>query len=247
MKALCEPIARLANFQDKVTGHFWEGRFKAQAIVDDAGLLACSMYVDLNPIRAAMASTPEESVHTSAYDRIGALQGQTIHSAAVELVSVDREQAGKILRTSTPDALRKLRASARKKRGPAILRDAWLSPLTLNERINLGSQPSQSGLRASDKGFLTTKLVDYLKLLDWTGRQRVGSLAKPTVPKDLDPILKRIGIEGQMWCDLVWNFRKYFGRGIAVGSPDSLKECASRRNRKFTHGQSVATACFVKT
>ena len=70
MKALCEPIARLANFQDKVTGHFWEGRFKAQAITDEAGLLACSMYVDLNPIRAAMASTPEESIHTSAYDRI---------------------------------------------------------------------------------------------------------------------------------------------------------------------------------
>lgn len=61
MKALCEPIARLANFQDNVTGHFWEGRFKAQAITDEAGLLACSMYVGLNPISAAMATIPEES------------------------------------------------------------------------------------------------------------------------------------------------------------------------------------------
>lgn len=71
MKALCEPIARLANFQDKVTGHFWEGRFKAQAITDEAGLLACSMYVDLNPIRAAMASTPEESIHKTDVVRLG--------------------------------------------------------------------------------------------------------------------------------------------------------------------------------
>ena len=125
MKALCEPIARLANFQDKVTGHFWEGRFKAQAITDEAGLLACSMYVDLNPIRAAMAATPEESIHTSAYDRIKALTGSTIESAAVDLVAIETEEAGKILRTSTPDQLRKKRAEARKKRGPSILRDAW--------------------------------------------------------------------------------------------------------------------------
>ena len=43
MKALCEPIARLANKQDDATGHFWEGRFKALPITDEAGLLACSM------------------------------------------------------------------------------------------------------------------------------------------------------------------------------------------------------------
>ena len=245
MKALCEPIARLANFQDKVSGHFWEGRFKAQAITDEAGLLACSMYVDLNPIRAAMASTPEESIHTSAYDRIKALAGNTIPSAAVDLVSIETEEAGKILRSTTPDELRKKRSAARKNRGPSILRDAWLSPLTLNEGNKPGAQPSQSGVRASDKGFLSMKLGDYLSLLDWTGRQRVGSLDKPTIPKDLAPILARIGIDGQMWCDLVWNFKKYFGRGSAAGSPDSLKKSAAQRNRKFAPGQNAASACFV--
>ena len=69
MRALAEPIARLANKQDQVTGRFWEGRFKAQKIVDEAGLLACAMYVDLNPVRAAMAQSPDESPFTSAYDR----------------------------------------------------------------------------------------------------------------------------------------------------------------------------------
>lgn len=245
MKTLCEPIARLANFQDNATGHFWEGRFKAQAITDEAGLLACSMYVDLNPIRAAMATTPEESIHTSAYDRIKALQGNTILSAAVDLVTITTEEAGKILRTTTPDELRKKRIAAKKKRGPAILRDAWLSPLKLNERVKTGAQPSQSGVRASDKGFLSMNLIDYLMLLDWTGHQRIGSLDKPVVPKELAPILKRIGIEGQMWCDLVWNFKKYFGRGSAAGSPDSLKESASRRNRKFAPGQNAAATCFA--
>jgi len=244
MKALCEPIARLANKQDEASGHFWEGRFKALAITDEAGLLACSMYVDLNPIRAAMALTPEESLHTSAYDRIQALQGATIPSAAVDLVAIETEEAGRILRTSTPDQLRKRKADTKKRRGNSILRDAWLSPLTINERAATGPQPSDSGVRASNKGFLSLNLPEYLKLLDWTGRQR-GSVQKAEIPSDLDPILKRIGIDGRMWCDLVWNFKKYFGRGSAAGSPKSMKESASQRNRKFARGQNAASCCFI--
>ncbi|MCY2982198.1 MAG: hypothetical protein NTY15_01000 [Planctomycetota bacterium] len=245
MKALCEPIARLANFQDKVTGHFWEGRFKAQAITDEAGLLACSMYVDLNPIRAAMASSPQESIHTSAYDRIKALEGKTIQSAAVDLVAIETEEAGRIRRTTTPAELRKRKSEAKKKRGPSILRDAWLSPLTLNERDKPGVQTSRNGVRASDKGFLWMNLSDYLKLLNWTSRQRVGSLERPNIPKDLEPIIQKLGIDGKMWCDLVWNFKKYFGRGSAAGSPKSLKESAQNRNRKFASGQKSASACFT--
>ena len=72
MRALSEPIARMANKQDECTGRFWEGRFKDQRLTDEAGLLACSMYVDLNPVRAAMAESPEQARHTSAYDRIHA-------------------------------------------------------------------------------------------------------------------------------------------------------------------------------
>jgi hypothetical protein len=70
MKCLKEPLSRLANRQDKTRGTFFECRFKSVAILDEEALPAISVYIDLNPVAAKIAETPETSDYTSIQQRL---------------------------------------------------------------------------------------------------------------------------------------------------------------------------------
>ncbi len=253
MRTLSEPIARWANCDEQCTGTFWEGRYKAQRIIDEAALLACCMYVDLNPIRAAMAESLSGSKFTSAYDRMEADRGKTIESSAASMKTISREEAAKIYRESTPKQLAERRKAATKRKGARVARDAWLAPMKINPRAQ-GALPSKSGLRASDKGFLDVSWEDYRKLLEWTSRQgrpdKSGKIRDDHTthikePDNHGPLLERLGIASGMWCDLVWGYEKYFGRSRGAGSADHLREDAAANSLSFHPGQKQVRKCFA--
>ena len=192
MRLACQPIARRANQEDEVDGRFFAKRFDCKRLETCADVLSCSVYVDLNLIRAGIAETPEESEFTSAFDRIRA-RWQRIQEEMGTAVSLPSgEQA-----------------------------DAWLAPVFLDERAEAysptpGSQsdtteptsPSCNPARApriSNKGFLPMTRDQYLSLLDVLGRL-VRNGKRGVIPSDLAPILERLNVDPRSWLDSLLDF-----------------------------------------
>ncbi len=224
MRFLCENIARRANKEDDVTGHFWEGRFKGQVLLDESALLACAIYVDLNPIRAGIAATPETSRFTSAYERIGALNEHRAPSVK------------KVRRCKSQKKSRK----PKRKRTRIRDRSAWLSPISLLDDSE--HCPTSRTRRASDKGFLPMTLAEYLRLLDWTGRQARRD-KRGKIPSDVAPILERLQVAEDMWVETVVNFGRWFRS--AVGRAKNIQGEVERRGRNRLHGSTACGRAFV--
>jgi putative transposase len=60
MQDLGRKFVRYMNRRYRRTGSHWEGRFKASLVDDEAYLLTCMRYIELNPVRVGMVSHPGE-------------------------------------------------------------------------------------------------------------------------------------------------------------------------------------------
>ena len=152
MGAVCENIARRANLEDHCRGAFWESRFSSRDLADESAILACGIYVDLNQIRAGEAVTPEESRHTSAYDRIEGLKARLFPSdqvgAAIDMV---------------------------------LRRDRWLCVLTLDERTESDEDRSITSRHSTIRLGRVDRLIGMCTFVTYTNKRLSGAKRWPAV------------------------------------------------------------------
>jgi hypothetical protein len=231
MGRLNEFIARAANKEDSVKGRFWESRFKCQNLLDDAAIAACMVYVDLNPIRAALAATPEESDFTSIQERIRAWHKEMMTSSSVPGDSNQNRQSG-----SFSQAMQKLE-------------DMADSSNAIPECISFNSlcAPSSCWLcpiqsDSQHRGILPMTATEYFDLVDKSGRI-LRSDKRGAIDTGLAPILQRIGARPEAWIDTVSLFASKFR--LAAGLVSSLRSFAEQLGRNWLTGVAAARASFA--
>lgn len=71
MQALGRSYVRYFNAAQSRTGTLWEGRYRSTLIQAERYLLACMVYIDLNPVRAGMVADPADYPWSSYLHYIG--------------------------------------------------------------------------------------------------------------------------------------------------------------------------------
>lgn len=217
MRLLCQRVATRANREDDQTGRFFQDRYHATRLADEPSLLACAAYVDLNPIRAAMAETLEQSDHTSVQRRIEGMD----------------EEAGVASESGGDDGSDGGEAHDGQSRRSTVSGDQFLSPTFIDEQSDpVGPCESESGKRCSDKGFLAMPTEDYLELLDWTARE-IAPGKRGCTPAGTPPILVRLSLDTATWCELVSDFGRLFCS--VAGRPECVDSMRCHRTHRRYH------------
>ncbi len=58
LQAVGRSYVRYVNSEYGRSGTLWEGRYKSALVDSERYLLACSRYIELNPVRAGMVAAP---------------------------------------------------------------------------------------------------------------------------------------------------------------------------------------------
>jgi putative transposase len=237
MGRLNEFIARGANKEDGIKGRFWEARFKCQELLDDASIAACMVYVDLNPIRAGLATTPEESNFTSIQERIRAWQKKAMTKASISTKaqpsvcydSLHRDTliSGNAGEISKPYAER-VSATSDSLNGESLCA-RWLCPISSE---------------AHRRGILPMTASEYFDLVDKSGRI-IQSDKRGAIDADFAPILLRIGANPEAWPETISRFGGKFS--LVAGLLSNLRKCADQLGRRWFKGVAAAQTAFTQS
>ena len=209
MRSLNEYIARKANIEDCCKGHFWESRFKSQALLDEQALLSCMAYVDLNPVRAGLSDTLEASEFTSIQQRIQAYAHQ-------------RQKSTKTTNN------KKQSVTQQSKKQPKQNKQAPNIPLTPFCPDSISSET----ITKTRKGIMYS-LQDYFELTDWTGRA-IRADKRGYIPEQEPKILKKLGIDSDRWLENIKQFSERHQRFI--GSESQLQDICEKSGQKWLFG-----------
>ena len=206
MRCLKEPIARMANKEDECKGHFWEQRFSCIRIEDDAALMACLAYVELNSVRSGEVDRPEYCDFASIQDRIKAYKARRHLEMAQEYEKAleSKEEARKMMAW----ALRESKA------------DQWLCPL---EELFDGWNGYEGGISEEN----------YLELVDWTGR-KLRDKDSGHIPEHLASILERMEVDIQNWAKAVEGYGGLFH--VFAGKARRLRALAKKLGQRCCWG-----------
>jgi len=79
--------------------------------------------------------------------------------------------------------------------------------------------------------------MDYLELVDWTGRI-IRKDKKGHIPQKIPNILQRLKIQPQQWKKLTYHFRQHFA--FYIGTNESLQQINQKHHQKWCKGFSIS-------
>ena len=138
MKNVAQRYAQYVNRSRPRTGPLWEGRFKSSVVADDAYLLGCYRYIELNPVRAGMVSSPCDYAWSSHRANVGLVESPLVkrHPAYIALATTDE---------ACVRAYRRLFEDVAGRRDADEIRNAMKSGVPLGGRAFRRAQPRSVG------------------------------------------------------------------------------------------------------
>jgi REP element-mobilizing transposase RayT len=198
MKQLKCSVAVVCNAEDGCSGCFWQSRFVSERLVDDARLLVCSLYVNLDPIRAGLARDIDDAEYTSTYQRLC-----DERSASPE-AHADPSKSDESRREVRPNS-------------------GYLAAMSLDGD---GYDGVEARRRASNEGYLGLKLADYVELLESIVRRERAERDGGEL-LEYSPILVRMGVGRAQWEHALRRIGRRFSRELAIMA-DMYEEARQR-------------------